>query len=356
MRVRKEDATKAYKVRKENAIKAYKAFNPDWTCRCFEYEVGKTYEMKGKIQICQRGFHACEKFTDVFHYYRDDPGIKLAEVLCWGTVQRLPEDEDSKICCSKIKIVRELDRDELLKRFNSGEDNTGWLNTGSHNSGSGNTGDFNSGSDNSGNHNFGSNNTGTYNVGHYNTGYSNAGHHNNGNYNFGNHNMGNGNTGNFNSGASNSGEGNIGSWNSGWFNLGNWNSGNRNTGCFNTKNHVAYCFFDKPVRSSRRVFKYPRFLYFDLVERKFEENMTEKEKRLHPEYKVTGGYLKEFEYKKAFRASFMRAKKREDWPEQYELLKALPNFNYHIFEEISGITKKELEDSVKKIKQKGKKK
>ena len=25
-------------------MKGYKVFNPDWTCRNFQYEVGKTYE------------------------------------------------------------------------------------------------------------------------------------------------------------------------------------------------------------------------------------------------------------------------------------------------------------------------
>ena len=28
----------------KNYIKGYKVFNPDWTCRGFQYEVGKTYE------------------------------------------------------------------------------------------------------------------------------------------------------------------------------------------------------------------------------------------------------------------------------------------------------------------------
>ena len=25
-------------------VKGFKVFNPDWTCRGFQYEVGKTYE------------------------------------------------------------------------------------------------------------------------------------------------------------------------------------------------------------------------------------------------------------------------------------------------------------------------
>lgn len=27
-------------------MKGYKVFNKDWTCRGFQYEVGKTYEME----------------------------------------------------------------------------------------------------------------------------------------------------------------------------------------------------------------------------------------------------------------------------------------------------------------------
>ena len=50
-------------------IKAYKVFNPDMTCRGFQYEVGKEYEAKGKIIICENGFHACEKLSDCFNYY-----------------------------------------------------------------------------------------------------------------------------------------------------------------------------------------------------------------------------------------------------------------------------------------------
>ena len=71
-------------------------------------------------------------------------------------------------------------------------------------------------------------------------------------------------------------------------------------------------------------------------------NMSQQEKEQHPEYVTTGGYLKKYEYKEAFRKSFDNAKRSPNWPEQLKKLKALPNFDAKIFEEISGIKEEEL--------------
>ena len=43
---------KTKRVLKKNAIKAYKAFNRDLTCKGFQYEVGKEYYHKGKLEVC----------------------------------------------------------------------------------------------------------------------------------------------------------------------------------------------------------------------------------------------------------------------------------------------------------------
>lgn len=40
-------------------LEGYKVFSQDWTCRGFKYEVGKTYEHQGNIEMCGKGFHFC---------------------------------------------------------------------------------------------------------------------------------------------------------------------------------------------------------------------------------------------------------------------------------------------------------
>ena len=52
-----------------NQINGYKVFNPDWTCKGFQYEVGKTYEMEEEPVLCNSGFHFCERALDCFNYY-----------------------------------------------------------------------------------------------------------------------------------------------------------------------------------------------------------------------------------------------------------------------------------------------
>lgn len=51
-------------------MKGYKVFKHDWTCRDFQYEVGKTYKHDGPLKICRSGFHFCRNVDDCFNYYR----------------------------------------------------------------------------------------------------------------------------------------------------------------------------------------------------------------------------------------------------------------------------------------------
>ena len=88
--------------------KAYKAFNADLTCRDFQYEEGKTYEIKEKPELCKCGFHACLSLKDVFNYYDGELGkdIVVHEVELEGV-----SDErqcDSKVVANKITIGKRI--------------------------------------------------------------------------------------------------------------------------------------------------------------------------------------------------------------------------------------------------------
>ena len=85
-------------------LKAYKVFNPDWTCRGFQYEVGKTYSIKGDPKMCEWGFHACQRIQDCFSYYFFDPNNKVAEVELAG---KIIGEEGDKQCATRIKIIKE---------------------------------------------------------------------------------------------------------------------------------------------------------------------------------------------------------------------------------------------------------
>ena len=310
---------KTERVLKKTAIKAYKAFDSNLTCIGFQYEVGKEYHHKGKLEMCKSGFHVCPKLVDCFNYYPfDNTKTRVAEVLVWGKVKY--EDAGVKLCASNIKVVRELAWSEVLSLCNTGYGNSGY----------GNSGDWNSGNWNSGNWN--------------------SGNWNNGNHNSGNTNSGCGNTGNHNTGNHNSGSRNIGDWNSGSWNSGNWNIGDRNSGYLNTSAQ-KYCFiFNKPVEKSVLAqIEFPKFMRFILTEWIPDSKMSRHEKARYPKYATTGGYLKEYTYKEAFRKSFEKARRKPDWPRQRQKLLDLPNFDAKVFEEISGITPEELGISAKEL-------
>lgn len=124
----------------QEAVKGYKVFNPDWTCRYFQYKVGKIFEEDVEPSCCDRGFHFCLKTSDCFNYYRFDSNNKVAEVVALGAVDY--SGDDSKACTNKIQIVREIPWQELLTIVNTGKDCTGICNTGNRNSCNHSTGCF----------------------------------------------------------------------------------------------------------------------------------------------------------------------------------------------------------------------
>jgi hypothetical protein len=189
--------------------------------------------------------------------------------------------------------------------------------------------------------NTGQDNSGYWNSGHWNSGNRNSGYWNSGNRNSGYWNSGNGNSGDRNSGYWNSGNRNSGHRNSGHWNSGHWNSGDRNSGYFNI-DEPKIRIFGKETEVKIEDINFPSYLYFNLTEWIIYENITDEEKKSYPFAKWTKGYLRTYEYKKAFKNSFKKASK-----EDVKLTLELPNFDYEIFEDISGISKADFEKKLK---------
>lgn len=118
-------------------MKGYKAFNKDLTCRGYQYEIGKTYEMDDKPIICERGFHFCENIADIFNYYNlNEKDTRVCEIEAMGEI--VSSEEDSKKATNKIKILREISWEELKERYKD-KNAGGWFNTGNRNTGLFNT-------------------------------------------------------------------------------------------------------------------------------------------------------------------------------------------------------------------------
>ena len=281
-------------------IKGYKVFNADWTCRGFQYEVGKIFEEDVIPSCCDCGFHFCLKASDCFNYYKFSSDNKVAEVIALGDVDYA--DDNTKCCTNRIHIVREIPWDEVLRIVNTGKDCTGLCNTGDWNTGNRNTGDWNTGDCN----------TGNWNTGNWNTGNRNTGDCNTGNCNTGNRNTGNRNTG-------------------------DWNRSSFNAGCFNTEEQKI-TMFNKPSDWSYRNWLNSDARYLlnqipkNVVEWVYSEDMTDEEKAEHPTHETTGGYLKVLDESECVQLWW------DGLREQHrEIISSLPNFDPDIFEQCTGI-------------------
>jgi hypothetical protein len=328
-------------------MKGYKAMNIDMTCLNFKFEVGKRYKHEGELSICNSGFHFCKCASDVFEYY--DFYLEktiVCEIIAHGKVLY----DGNKYVTNEIEIVRVIPNEELLKLintgdYNTGKCNTGDCNTGNNNTGKCNTGKCNTGDCNTGDCNTGKCNTGDYNTGDYNTGVCNTrdyntGDYNTGDYNTGDYNTGVCNTGTWNTGDTNTGNSNTGNLNTGNLNTGSWNTGNWNTGFFNTKNPKTILIFGKETDINDWVKAYkPAFLFFTPTEWIYYKDMTKHEKNNNPNAKTIGGYLKEYYYKDAFIKSWENADH-----EDRMRIKELPNFDYDMFYEISGVDVRKYEE------------
>ena len=123
-----------------------KGFDEDLKCRGYQFEIGKTYEIKlpdgyelTKEDLCSdKVFHYCDSLRNVHGYYSVNPDDhnRFCEIEVLG-------DEvtgGNKCGSNKIKIIREIVGEELdilrgLIKGNTGLFNSGYCNSGNFNIG-----------------------------------------------------------------------------------------------------------------------------------------------------------------------------------------------------------------------------
>jgi hypothetical protein len=98
-------------------ITSIKGFDKNLSCRGFQFEIGKTYEVKGKVKACSNGFHSCPSDEEtsplaVFEYY--PPAMsRYCEVQADGKTDR----QGNKIASAKITVGVEITLHEMIGRF-----------------------------------------------------------------------------------------------------------------------------------------------------------------------------------------------------------------------------------------------
>ena len=76
------------------------------------YELNKEYEIEGKLIMCENGYHFCKELINVFNYYPLDSRVFEIDTLDGEIIKK---DDIDKYCTNKIKLVREISREEINK-------------------------------------------------------------------------------------------------------------------------------------------------------------------------------------------------------------------------------------------------
>ena len=95
-------------------MKVYKATDKDMKCRGFQYELGKAAEVKGDVELCKNGLHACEMPLDVLGYYAPGDGSRYFEAEL-EDVSEENHSDDTKRVGKKLTLSAEIGIPGLVK-------------------------------------------------------------------------------------------------------------------------------------------------------------------------------------------------------------------------------------------------
>ncbi len=112
-------------MEEQSEVIAYKAFFKGLTNDFddIQYEIGKPYTTKDRLQYLSGGYHMCEQFEDCFKFYLvTETEVDLAQVRGFGNMISFDAGEgkyDDSLgfmyICEKMEILKVLTRKEILE-------------------------------------------------------------------------------------------------------------------------------------------------------------------------------------------------------------------------------------------------
>ena len=93
-------------------MRGYKALNEDMSTLYGDmtYELNKEYEIEGKLIMCENGYHFCKELINVFTYYPSNSRVFEIDTLDGEIIKK-----GNKYCSRKIKLIREVSKEEINK-------------------------------------------------------------------------------------------------------------------------------------------------------------------------------------------------------------------------------------------------
>ena len=93
-------------------MRGYKALNEDMSTKYGDmiYELNKVYTLEGELIMCENGYHFCTELINVFTYYPSDSRVFEIDTLDGEIIKK-----GNKYCSRKIKLIREVSKEEINK-------------------------------------------------------------------------------------------------------------------------------------------------------------------------------------------------------------------------------------------------
>lgn len=104
-----------FNYREEFKMKGYKVFNSDWTCRGYQYEIGKTYEIAehppGKYLLLDKD--DLRKLTELFkRVYQEGEYIDMNDIK-----EFLTKEHKELIHKKIVKTIEDMDFTSIIEDF-----------------------------------------------------------------------------------------------------------------------------------------------------------------------------------------------------------------------------------------------